>query len=46
MDPASFVGIGIALFALFVSMIMDGGSPAALLAPSAMLLTFGGTIGS
>ncbi|HET9058745.1 MAG TPA: flagellar motor protein [Acidimicrobiales bacterium] len=46
MDPASFVGIGLALFALFVSMIMDGGNPAALLAPSSLLLTFGGTIGA
>jgi chemotaxis protein MotA len=46
MDPASFVGIGIALFALMVGMIMDGGSPAALIAPSAILLTFGGTLGA
>ena len=30
MDPSSFVGIGMALFALFVAMIMDGGNPAAL----------------
>jgi chemotaxis protein MotA len=27
-------------------MVMDGGSPAALLAPSSILLTFGGTIGA
>lgn len=46
MGPASFVGIGIALFALMVGMIMDGGSPAALLAPSSMLLIFGGTLGA
>ena len=46
MDPASFVGIGVALVALMVGMIMDGGSPAALLAPSSILLTFGGTIGA
>jgi chemotaxis protein MotA len=46
MDPASFVGLGLAVFALFVSMIMDGGNPAALIAPSAILLTFGGTIGA
>ena len=45
MDPASFIGIGVALFALMVGMVMDGGSPAALLAPSSILLTFGGTIG-
>jgi len=45
-DPSSFVGIGLALFALMISMIMDGGSPASLMAPSAILLTFGGTIGA
>ncbi len=46
MDPASFTGIGLAMFALMVGMIMDGGNPAALLAPSSILLTFGGTIGA
>jgi chemotaxis protein MotA len=45
-DPASFIGIGVALFALMVSMFMDGGNPGSLLAPSAILLTFGGTIGA
>ena len=46
MDPASFVGLGLAVFSLMVAMIMDGGNPAALLAPSSILLTFGGTIGA
>ncbi|HTW06539.1 MAG TPA: flagellar motor protein [Acidimicrobiales bacterium] len=46
MDPASFIGIGIALFALFASMTMDGGNVGSLIAPSAILLTFGGTIGA
>ncbi|MGH9107411.1 MAG: flagellar motor protein [Acidimicrobiales bacterium] len=46
MDSASFVGIGVALFSLMVAMIMDGGSPTALIAPSSILLTFGGTIGA
>jgi chemotaxis protein MotA len=46
MDPASFIGIGLALFCLMVGMVMDGGSPAALIAPSSILLTFGGTIGA
>jgi chemotaxis protein MotA len=46
MDPSSFVGMGLAMFALMVSMIMNGGSPAELLAPSSILLTFGGTIGA
>lgn len=46
MDPAAVAGIGMALVALMVSMVMDGGNPAALLAPSSILLTFGGTIGA
>lgn len=45
MDPGSLIGIGLALFAIFASLIMDGGNPAALIAPSALLLTFGGTLG-
>jgi len=45
-DPASLVGIGLAMFALMTGMIMDGGNPAALIAPSSILLTFGGTIGA
>src|SRR5690349_17952750 len=45
MDPASFAGIGLALVAIFVSMIMEGGNPAALIAPGAMLLVLGGTFG-
>ncbi|HMK96744.1 MAG TPA: flagellar motor protein [Acidimicrobiales bacterium] len=46
MDPGSVVGIGLAMFALMTGMIMDGGNPAALIAPSSILLTFGGTIGA
>jgi len=46
MDPASVAGIGIALVALFSSMVLDGGNPAALIAPPAIILTFGGTIGA
>jgi len=45
-DPGSVVGIGLAMFALMTGMIMDGGNPAALIAPSSILLTFGGTIGA
>ena len=46
MDPASVMGIGLAFFALMAGMVMDGGNPAALIAPSSILLTFGGTIGA
>lgn len=45
MDPSSLIGIGVALACVFVSMIMEGGNPAALIAPSALILTFGGTFG-
>jgi chemotaxis protein MotA len=46
MDPSSIMGIGMAMTALMIGMVMDGGNPAALLAPSSILLTFGGTIGA
>jgi chemotaxis protein MotA len=45
MDIATLVGVGLALFAVFVSMIMEGGNPASILLPPAMLIVFGGTIG-
>lgn len=45
MDFATPLGMGIAFVALIVSMIMDGGNPVSLLAPSSMILIFGGTIG-
>jgi chemotaxis protein MotA len=44
-DPATLVGIAIALGAVLVSMIMEGGNPASILLPPAMLLVFGGTFG-
>ena len=46
MDPGTLAGIGLALAAVFISMILEGGNPAALIEPSAMLLVFGGTFGA
>lgn len=46
MDPGSLVGLVVALLSILVSMVMDGGNPAALFAPSAILLTVGGTLGA
>jgi chemotaxis protein MotA len=46
MDPASLAGIGLAFGAIIVSMIMEGGSPMAIIAIPAMILVFGGTIGA
>jgi chemotaxis protein MotA len=46
MDPATLVGIFLAFGAVFGSMIMEGGSPAALFLPAPLLLVFVGTIGA
>lgn len=45
MDPATLIGIVIALGAIVASMVMEGGNPAALILPPAMILVFGGTFG-
>lgn len=45
MDPGTLVGVALALGAIFVSMIMEGGNPMSIVSPPAMLLVFGGTIG-
>jgi len=46
MDPATLVGIGLALGGIFVSMIVEGSSPAAILLPAPMMLVLCGTIGA
>jgi chemotaxis protein MotA len=40
------IGIILALLAIFGSMIMEGGNPAALIAPSSLVLVFLGTFGA
>ena len=45
MDPGTVIGIALALFAILVSMIMEGGKPMALIEPGPLLLVFGGTFG-
>ena len=45
MDPGTIAGIAIALVAIFGSLVMEGGNPAALISPPAMLLVIGGTVG-
>ncbi|MDP9388630.1 MAG: flagellar motor protein [Actinomycetota bacterium] len=45
MDPAILIGIALALLSVFVSMIMEGGNPASILLPPAMIIVFGGTFG-
>jgi chemotaxis protein MotA len=46
MDPATIVGIVMAFAAIFGSMIMEGGQPAALIIPPALILVFLGTAGA
>jgi chemotaxis protein MotA len=45
-DPGTLIGVGLAFAAVFVSMIMEGGNPASIILPPAMLIVFGGTIGA
>lgn len=45
MDPATLVGIVLAFAAIMVATIMEGGNPAAIIAPPALLLVFVGTFG-
>ncbi|RZS91426.1 chemotaxis protein MotA [Motilibacter rhizosphaerae] len=46
MDPAALAGIGLAFVAIIGANVMEGGNPAALAAPPALVLVFCGTIGA
>jgi chemotaxis protein MotA len=46
MDPATMIGVGMALVAILGSMIMEGGSIGSMLLIPPMILVFGGTIGA
>lgn len=46
MDPASIVGIVLALGAIFASMLMEGGDPTSILLLPPIVLVFGGTLGA
>ncbi len=45
MDPGTLVGIVLALAAVMISMVMEGGNPASILLPPALILVFVGTFG-
>jgi chemotaxis protein MotA len=45
-DYATPIGMVVALVAILGSMVMEGGSPATLIAPTSIILVFGGTIGA
>jgi chemotaxis protein MotA len=46
MDPATLIGIGLALGAILVSMIMEGGNIGSMFLIPPMILVFAGTIGA
>jgi chemotaxis protein MotA len=46
MDPATIIGIVLALGGIFISMILEGSSPLAILLPAPMMLVLCGTIGA
>lgn len=46
MDPATIIGIIVAFVALFIGLLMDGGDPATLILPSAIVIVFGGAFGA
>jgi chemotaxis protein MotA len=46
MDPATMIGVGLAVAAIFGSLIMDGGSISSMILIPPILLVFGGTIGA
>ena len=46
MDPATMVGLALAAVSIFVGLMMDGGNPATLILPSAVVIVVGGAIGA
>ena len=46
MDPASLIGVGLALGAILLTMILEGSSPMAIILIPPLLLVFGGTFGA
>jgi chemotaxis protein MotA len=46
MDPATLIGIALAMVALLVTMIMEGSSPMAIILLPPIILVFGGTFGA
>ena len=46
MDRLTFIGITIALFAIFGGQMLEGGSVLALINPAAFIIVFGGTLGA
>ena len=45
MDPATVIGIGVAVASLFIGVILEGGNPVAFMRRRAIMIVFGGTDG-
>lgn len=46
MDPATLVGIAVAFLSIMIGLIMDGGNPASMILPSALVIVVGGSLGA
>ena len=46
MDPATIIGLVVGFAAIIGSMVMEGGNPAKIIAPPALVLIFVGTLGA
>lgn len=46
MDPATIIGITLALVSIVIGLFMDGGNLASMILPSAIVIVVGGTIGA
>jgi chemotaxis protein MotA len=46
MDPATLIGIGVAMGAILLTMILEGASPMAIILIPPLILVFGGTFGA
>jgi len=45
MDPATIIGIVLAVVSILIGLLMDGGNPASMILPSAVVIVVGGTLG-
>jgi chemotaxis protein MotA len=46
MDPATLIGIGVAMGAILLTMVLEGSSPMAIILIPPLILVFGGTFGA
>src|SRR3954467_6210416 len=46
MDPATLIGIAVAMGAILLTMILEGASPMAIILIPPLILVFGGTFGA